>query len=174
MDVPLRMLELRSPRLLFDGVLPDSKRRLDITDVKMTQALEVPIPTPVTIHCAASEPQPASNHDMEPVSIDQENALTLKERLKSVSDRYEWQVRDRYLFIPHPEAAREMGIDPLGLIEALDSQDWLEPGGAGNLRKVRVMEGRRGLLLNHTVSEELLGGMKVPQRKSRRNVDVRK
>ena len=63
-------------------------------------------------------------------------------------------------------------MDPLTLIESLDQSEWLEPGGAGHLRKVRVVEGRRGLLLTRVVSDELLKAMKVPQRKSRRRLEV--
>jgi hypothetical protein len=97
----------------------------------------------------------------------------LKLNLQQASDRYEWQIRDHHLFIPHPEAARALGMEPMALIEAFESEAWLEPGGAGNLRKVRVLDGRRGLLLNRTVSTELLKAMKVPRRKSRRKIEAR-
>jgi len=97
----------------------------------------------------------------------------LKTTLQNASDRYEWQVRDQRLFIPHPETARVLGVEPLSLIETLEAEAWLEVGGAGHLRKVRVLEGRRGLLLNPGVSAELLKAMKVPKKKSRRNLEAR-
>lgn len=172
LDVPLRMLELRSPALLFDGVLPESRRRVQ-------EGLLVPTsmePGKVSFETqeAVSVPSPLEDPPPgEPLS-DDAMALepSLKAQLQRASDRYEWQVRDHHLFIPHPEAARALGMEPIALIEAFETEAWLEPGGAGNLRKVRVIEGRRGLLLNRRVSTELLKTMKVPKRKSRRKAEV--
>jgi len=173
LDFPLRLLKLRSPRLLFEGVLPESLgiRRNDTVDPprRDDDAPPRPILSPDSVSLVISHPAAPE------MACDAEKStpqVNLKSDLQNASDRYEWQIRDHHLFIPHPETARALGIEPLSLIESLEAEDWLEPGGSGNLRKVRIVEGRRGLLLTRTVSTELLKAMKVPKRKSRRKIEV--
>jgi hypothetical protein len=173
LDVPLRMLQLRSPHLLFDGVLPASGKIMrdempcpgdpcsvdDLSPAATPRSAQGPLEILKPIESPSPEKMPSGS--------------SLKADLQQASDRYDWQIRDHHLFIPHPEAARALGVEPMALIEALEAEDWLEPGGGGYLRKVRVLEGRRGLLLTRTVSMELLKAMKVPKRKSRRHVEAR-
>ena len=173
LDFPIRLLKLRSPRLLFEGLLPLSM------GIQKGDSAETPIREPEIAKGALTtldhpSPCPSSPTPQRPRDAEEGgDSPSLKSQLQTASDRYEWQVRDHYLFLPHPETAIALGVEPIALIESLDALEWLEPGGAGNLRKVRVIEGRRGLLLTRTVSNELLKAMKVPQRKSRRKVEIR-
>lgn len=174
---PLRMLQLRTPRLLFDGILPESQK-IRIQPLPDTQGMtdvrgENPIAeNPLEKSAILGLPIAATPGESDILLGETVSPSSLKQDLQNASDRYEWQVRDHHLFIPHPDTAKALGMDPLALIEALDALDWLEPGGAGHVRKVRVIEGRRGLLLTRTVSQELQKAMKVPKRKSRRKLEV--
>jgi len=176
LDVPLQMVQLRSPRLLFDGILPESQKIMN--PMQHPWQGKVPESSSVTPAQHEATQDPISPGALPTVhqaldAMEEQPKSSLKCELQNASDRYEWQLRDQHLFIPHPETALALGIEPMALIEALDGEDWLEPGGAGNIRKVRVIEGRRGLLLSRTVSSELLKAMKVPRRKSRRKNEIR-
>lgn len=173
LDVPLRFLKLRSPRLLFEGVLPESIRI--VREARDPDASDPDETAQKPDRKTAPAPGNPSPPDAAFGTLDEETSPSLpslKIQLQNASDAYEWQIRDHHLFIPHPETAKALAIEPIALIEALDALDWLEPGGAGNLRKVRVIEGRRGLLLTRPVSSELLKAMKVPQKKSRRRAEA--
>lgn len=176
LDVALRMLQLRSPRLIFDGVMPESRRILN--QAPQDEIRRDPEALEEKSQSESIPPSSAPNAPPKPTALSQPMEVgtirsTLKDDLLEASDRYEWKLKDHHLFIPHPEASRVLGIEPIALIEALEALDCLVPGGAGNLRKVRVIDGRRGLLLNKTVSEALVAGMKVPKKKSRRAVEPR-
>lgn len=164
LDVPIRLIKLRSPRLFFDGVLPDSMRLRtdDSSDVKVMVAAPI----------VDSEDLEDSLGCLSEAVVNDATHPSLKTAIQAVSDRFEWRVLDHHLFLPHPETAKALGMEPLELIDSLDQSAWLEPGGAGHVRKVRVVEGRRGLLLTRIVSHELLKAMKVPQRKSRRKLEI--
>jgi len=56
------------------------------------------------------------------------------------------------VFLPHPDTARRIEKDPGELLRLLDAAGWIETDMRAPMRKVREIDGVRGILLNREVS----------------------
>jgi conjugal transfer pilus assembly protein TraI len=56
------------------------------------------------------------------------------------------------VFLPHPDTARRLGKDPGESLLLLDAAGWIETDMRAPMRKVREIEGLRGILLNREAS----------------------
>lgn len=128
LEGPLRLLRLRSPRLLYPGLVPE------------------PI---------ISDAGPEIGAD--PTSIGETVAHDpLIVRLAEASDQFTWALSDDRVFLDHQAASSALGMAALTLIRQLDRGQHLDPDTQGGARKVSIYRGRRGLMLNPESSRRLL------------------
>jgi hypothetical protein len=62
------------------------------------------------------------------------------------------RIIDGSVFLPHPDTARRIEKDPGELLRLLDAAGWIETDMRAPMRKVREIDGVRGILLNREVS----------------------
>lgn len=56
------------------------------------------------------------------------------------------------VFLPHPDTARRIGNDPAESLRLLDAAGWIETDMRAPMRKLREIDGVRGILLNREAS----------------------
>ncbi|MVF23665.1 hypothetical protein EVC37_18905 [Methylocaldum sp. BRCS4] len=59
---------------------------------------------------------------------------------------------DGLVFLPHPDLARKFGKDPGESLRLLDEAGWIETDVLAPMRKIREIDGIRGLMLNREAS----------------------
>ena len=160
---PIRLLRLRSPALIFGQPVPEW---IDHEDPEARRSEPDPgIPEASTSEVDA--PSESSDLPDQGSSVIEPSALI--DRIRSHSERFAWQLHQEKLFIDHLEASRALGMDPMGLIRALESTLLMETEAGGTRRRVRVHRGKRGVFLNPEATQALLPGMRVPLTSARRS-----
>jgi conjugal transfer pilus assembly protein TraI len=166
---PIRVLRLKSPRLIFDGEVPASIQGVVLWPTSREAVADAPLDAIADVPSSAMDPLPVNDPSPATTSKETEDpSVMLMNRLRQASDQLDWQLREQRLFLPHPSTAKVLGHEPLPFIAILEEMGWLETTPRGALRKVCVLDGRRGILLTPDRSASLLPGMKVPLRKSKR------
>ena len=165
---PIRVLRLKSPRLIFDGEVPVSIPGEVLWPRPLETVESTPNADPDRSSLVAESLPVTELHKTSSSHEAEDPSLMLMNRLRHASDQLDWQVREQRLFLPHPSTAKVLGHEPLPFIAILEELGWLETATRGALRKVCVIDGRRGILLTPDRSATLLPGMKVPVRKSKR------
>lgn len=162
----IRVIRIHHPRLLFEGGLPPSVPGTIIAPLTLKLAERQ--------DSVSEDPSPVDSPEIgreeanrEPFESEDPSA-SMAMGILSLSDQIDWQVRDQRLFLPYPATAQALGRDPLEFVSELDALGWLDPSIRGALRKVTVIDSRRGILLTPERSATLLPQMKVPLRRSRR------
>jgi conjugal transfer pilus assembly protein TraI len=67
------------------------------------------------------------------------------------------------VFLPHPDMARRLGKDPGESLRLLDAAGWIETDMRAPMRKVREIEGLRGILLNREASRFWMALVSEPE-----------
>jgi hypothetical protein len=62
------------------------------------------------------------------------------------------RVINESVFLPHPDTARRLGKDPAETLRLLDAAGWIETDMRAPMRKVREIDGTRGIMLNREAS----------------------
>jgi conjugal transfer pilus assembly protein TraI len=62
------------------------------------------------------------------------------------------RVVDGCVFLPHPDLARKLGKDPGESLRLLDEAGWIETDVLAPMRKIREIDGIRGVMLNREAS----------------------
>ena len=63
---------------------------------------------------------------------------------------------DGRLWLPHPATAQQMGREPKEFLRILDEAGWIETDLRSPLRKIREVDGMRGLMLSPEVSRHVI------------------